>query len=37
MELVRELIFGERSDVRGAPEQDETRGYLFRPAARDGG
>jgi hypothetical protein len=31
MELVRELVFGERSDIRGSPEQDETRGYLFRP------
>ena len=33
LELVREFVFGERSDVRGAPEQDETRGFLFRSAA----
>ena len=34
LELVRELVFGERSDVRGSPEQDETRGFLFRPSGR---
>jgi putative methyltransferase (TIGR04325 family) len=33
LELVRELVFGERSDVRGAPDADETRGFLFRPSA----
>jgi putative methyltransferase (TIGR04325 family) len=33
LELVRELVYGERSDVRGAPERDETRGFLFRPSA----
>ena len=32
--LVRELVFGERSDVRGAPEPDETRGFLFRRSAQ---
>jgi putative methyltransferase (TIGR04325 family) len=31
--LVRDLVFGERSDVRGAPEPDETRAFLFRRAA----
>jgi putative methyltransferase (TIGR04325 family) len=31
--LVRELVFGEKSDIRGSPEQDETRGFLFRPAS----
>jgi putative methyltransferase (TIGR04325 family) len=31
LELVREFVFGERSDIRGSPEQDETRGFLFRP------
>jgi putative methyltransferase (TIGR04325 family) len=35
LELVREFVFGERSDVRGAPEPDETRGFLFRLSARD--
>jgi len=30
--LVREFVFGEKSEIRGAPEQDETRGFLFRPA-----
>ena len=34
--LVRELVFGERSDVRGAPEPDETRGFLFRRPAPPG-
>jgi putative methyltransferase (TIGR04325 family) len=28
--LVREFVFGEKSDIRGSPEQDETRGFLFR-------
>jgi putative methyltransferase (TIGR04325 family) len=35
LELVREFVFGERSDVRGAPEPDETRGFLFRLSTRD--
>jgi putative methyltransferase (TIGR04325 family) len=30
MELVREFVFGYRPPIRGAPEQDETRGFLFR-------
>jgi putative methyltransferase (TIGR04325 family) len=30
LELLREFLFGERSDIRGSPEQDETRGFLFR-------
>jgi putative methyltransferase (TIGR04325 family) len=34
MELVREFVIGFRAAVRGAPEQDETRAFLFRPAAR---
>jgi putative methyltransferase (TIGR04325 family) len=32
LELVRELVFGEQSDISGSPEQDETRGFLFRPS-----
>ena len=35
LELVRELVFGERSDIHGSPEQDETRGFLFRPSGRE--
>ena len=35
LELVRELVFGENSDIRGAPEPDETRGFLFRASTRD--
>jgi putative methyltransferase (TIGR04325 family) len=31
--LVREFVFGEKSEIRGAPEQDETRGFLFRAIA----
>lgn len=34
MELVREFVFGYRPAVRGAPEQDETRAFLFRAGAR---
>jgi putative methyltransferase (TIGR04325 family) len=30
MELVREFVLGYRPSIRGAPEQDETRGFLFR-------
>jgi putative methyltransferase (TIGR04325 family) len=30
VELLREFVFGYRPAVRGAPEQDETRGFLFR-------
>lgn len=33
LELVREFLFGERSNIRGSPEQDETRGFLFRSAS----
>jgi putative methyltransferase (TIGR04325 family) len=33
LELVREFLFGEKSKIRGAPEQDETRGFLFRAPA----
>jgi putative methyltransferase (TIGR04325 family) len=29
-ELLREFVFGEKSEIRGSPEQDETRGFLFR-------
>ena len=31
--LVREFVFGEKSAIRGTPEQDETRGFLFRAVA----
>ena len=30
MELVRELVLGYRPAIRAAPEQDETRAFLFR-------
>ena len=33
LELVREFLCGYRPKVAGAPEQDETRGFLFRAAA----
>jgi putative methyltransferase (TIGR04325 family) len=33
MELVREFVFGCRPSVRGAPEQDQTGGFLFRAAS----
>ena len=33
MELVREFLLGYTPRVHRAPEQDETRGFLFRPAA----
>lgn len=32
MNLVREFLLGDKPTVQGAPEQDETRGFLFRPA-----
>jgi putative methyltransferase (TIGR04325 family) len=31
LELVREFLLGDKPPVLGAPEQDETRGFLFRP------
>lgn len=31
-ELVREFLFGDKPQIAGAPEQDETRGFLFQPA-----
>jgi putative methyltransferase (TIGR04325 family) len=34
LELVREFLLGDKPPVVGAPEQDETRGFLFRPAPR---
>lgn len=34
LELTREFLSGYHPLVHGAPEQDETRGYLFRPRAR---
>ena len=33
LELVREFLLGYKPRISGAPEQDETRGLLFRPAA----
>ena len=32
-ELVREFLVGYRPSVKNAPEQDESRGFLFRPIA----
>ena len=32
LELVREFLLGYKPRISGAPEQDETRGLLFRPA-----
>ena len=34
LDLVREFLQGYKPLVHGAPEQDETRGFLFRPRAR---
>ena len=34
LELVREFLLGDKPPVVGAPEQDETRGFLFRSAPR---
>ena len=33
LELVREFLLGYKPAISGAPEQDETRGLLFHPAA----
>jgi putative methyltransferase (TIGR04325 family) len=33
LELVREVVYGYRPLVHGAPEQDETSGFLFRPSS----
>ena len=32
LQLVREFLLGDKPPVVGAPEQDETRGFLFQPA-----
>jgi putative methyltransferase (TIGR04325 family) len=34
LKLVREFLLGDKPPVLGAPEQDETRGFLFRPAPK---
>jgi putative methyltransferase (TIGR04325 family) len=34
LELVREFLLGDKPPVVGAPEQDETRGFFFRPTPR---